>query len=329
MKKFLEKNFVAHFKELVDNDEFDTALHYYLNHVAELTGSGIHVKEKINHLLYLPRLLHTGIKMKHGYHKLLAKTRRVQKMIQGYELPPGGFVEFGCGVHDPIALATLHHLNGFSPCHAIDLKKPRNEIYSALSMYDILSNIRCFPDRYCFLDRNLASFLDRLTRLDFSAFESGDFWGGLKGIKFDVNYELCDIAESTIEDGSIALLVSFAVLEHVDELDSVCRKLSRVVKRGGMCFHFIDLMDHRSYGGNKKFNAFSFLTEDTCPRGVNRLRAFEITQVHERHGFEILKDRRRSEPIPEEIKRCLLPRYRRMRIEDVSVTKQVLLVRKT
>ena len=90
----------------------------------------------------------------------------------------------------------------------------------------------------------------------------------------------------------------------------------------------LTLVDHRVYRRDPQFNSFTFLTEKDAPKGMNRLRASEISESHERHGFEILRDKRQSQKIPEETKQQLLPRYRRMRLEDVSVIKQHLVVRR-
>ena len=161
---------------------------------------------------------------RHGYQKLLRKLRGLRRHLEAYDLPPGGFVEFGCGAYDPIALAVLHYVNGFKPCYAIDLKKPINETYSAYLMYEIITNILCFPQRYCFHGTNVNDLVKNIRLFNFDAFETGDFWGGFEAITEDVIYETGDILQSNIEEGSISRFASFAVLEHVDNIDSVLRE---------------------------------------------------------------------------------------------------------
>ena len=300
-----------------------------MSRISDLLATGINPQEKLNHLIYLPRLIQSGSGAKHGYQKLLRKTRSLKQNLDGHFRHPGGFVEFGCGTHDPMALAVLHYLNGYGRCHAIDLMKPRNETYSALSMYDIVTNIRCFPERYCFNGTSEAEILKRADRLNLAAFEAGDFWGGFEGVRDEVCFESADILESTIDEESISLVASFAVLEHVDNLDAICDRLRRVMRPGGMAFHFVDLADHRSYRKVPQFNSFTFLTEKHAPSGMNRLRANEIVEAHRRHEFEILRDNRQTETMPEETRQRLLPRFRRMRMEDVSAIKQTLVVRRT
>ena len=327
-RRFTERGFSEYIVKLCNNGKHEIGERYYLSHINDLLASGVNPKEKINHLIYLSRLIQSGSGTKHGHQKLLRKARGVRQNFESYDSPPGGFVEFGCGAHDPIALSLLHYLNGWKPCHAIDLLKPRNDTYSAMSMYDIIANIRCFPQRYCFDGTNVTDLVHKISHFDLAAFEAGDFWGGFEGVQNDINYEPGDILESSIEDDSISRVVSFAVLEHVDDIDSICDKLHRVLLPGGIVSHFVDLVDHRVYRRDPQFNSFTFLTEEDAPKGMNRLRASEISESHERHGFEILRDKRQSQKIPEETKQQLLPRYRRMRLEDVSVIKQHLVVRR-
>ena len=269
-----------------------------------------------------------SLRTRHGYEELSRKTRVLKRNVDSHGLPAGGFVELRCGGHNPVALAALHYLNGFSPCHAIDSGRPTNETLSALLMYEILANILCFPDRYCLGDTKVADLLDRMRTLDLQAFEAGDFSGGLKGVADHICYEPVDIRHSKIEDDSISRLVSFAVLDDVDDLDSMCEKIHRILRTGGICFHFIDFTDHRIYRGDGKLDALTYLTKKDVPKGVNRLLAHEIVEAHERHGFEILTDRRRSVVMSEEARKRLLPRFQRMREEDVSVVRQHLVVRR-
>ena len=296
--------------------------------MTKLLDSKIHPAEKINHVLYLSQLIQSGAGAKHGHGKLLRKVKGIMRHLDKYDTEPAGFLDLGCGTHDPLALAAVHYLNGYRPCHAIDLKGPGNEMYSALSMYDILANMLCFPKRYCFKGTDPLDLVKRVSHFRLEAFESGDFWGGFEEVKDEVRLEAGDVSMSNIEESSLSRVVSFAVIEHVDDLDAVCRKLHKVVKPGGMIFHFVDLVDHRSYAQGSKFNSFSFLAEEHAPKGMNRLRASEVREAHERSGFEVLVDRRESETIPHATRKKLLPKYREMQVEDVSTTKQRLVVRR-
>jgi hypothetical protein len=134
--------------------------------------------------------------------------------------------------------------------------------------------------------------------------------------------------KSRIPPNSISLLASFAVFEHVDDIDSVSRHIHGLLKPGGVAYHFIDLADHRSYRGDGVYGPLSFLTEEEAPANMNRLRAPQITEAQVGAGFEILRDARISAPVPAGFEDQLVSRFRAMPLGDVTVVKQHLLVRK-
>jgi len=326
---FTEKGFYDYVTQLVNAGRYETAARYFVEMLPELAASKINLKEKFNHLIYLPRLIQAGSGTKHGYHKLLRKAKSVEASIAGLDLPGGGgFVELGCGAHDPVSLASYFFLNGFAPCLAVDLLPPRTETYSALSMYDILANVKMFPGRYARPGTLPKDILLRLREFSASAFERGDFTGGLSRLNGRVRFEAKDIVDCEIEENSISLLVSFAVLEHVSDIESICRYLYRIMKPGGIVFHFVDLADHRAYRGDKAYGPLSFLTEQTVAPNFNRLRAPEITEMHGAAGFEVLRDQRKSVPVSAEIEAKLLPQWKLMPLDEVAVIKQQLTLRK-
>ncbi len=137
------------------------------------------------------------------------------------------------------------------------------------------------------------------------------------------DFRTCDVAP-----GSVALLTSFAVMEHVDDIDSIAARTFELVRPGGAVYHFVDLADHRSYRGDGEYSALSFLAEEDAPANMNRLRAHEVTAAHERAGFEIIGDTRHTIPIPRKIEENLLPRFAAMPREDVAAVKQHLVLRR-
>ena len=325
-KSFTLESFEAYLEILIKARRYDQAAKYFVQSAPELAKASINLKERFNHFLFLPRLVQAGGHVKHGYRKLLSKVRSITTNIGDIPLPPeSGFVELGCGAHDPISLSTYFYVNGFSPTYAIDLLTPRNEVYSALSMYDVLANIKMFPGRYARPGVRPKEILDRLRAFDAKAFEDGDFWGGIAGLSGQLNFESVDIVESSIKPESIGLLASFAVLEHVSDIDQVCAHLMKIMRPGGVIFHFVDLADHRSYRAGSEFGPLSFLYEEEAPENMNRLRAPEITEAHRRAGFEIINDVRETSPL--EAGR-LVPRFQAMPAEDVAAIKQRVVVRK-
>ena len=154
------------------------------------------------------------------------------------------------------------------------------------------------------------------------------FPAGLASVDGKVNLEIEDIVKSRIPLGSISLLASFAVLEHVDDIAAVSSHIYKLLKPGGLAFHFVDLADHRSYRGDGAFGPLSFLTEEDAPANMNRLRAPQIAQAQVAAGFEILRDTRTKAPPSAGIEEALVPQFRRMAWDDVSVIKQNMLLRK-
>ncbi|HMN70393.1 MAG TPA: methyltransferase domain-containing protein [Rhodoblastus sp.] len=286
-------------------------------------------KEKLNHLIYLPRIIQGGGGTKHGYQKLRIKAAGVERAIKGLALPKGGaFIELGCGAHDPLALPTYFYLNGFEPCYGIDLLPPRTEYYSAMSMYDICLNVRTFPRSYCRPGVEPKDILARLKDFHLTKFEQGNLAAGFGAAKDKVKFLQEDICEADIKRESCSLIVSFAVLEHVTDITRVAQTLYDLLLPGGVVYHFVDLADHRSYRGDGAFGPLSFLADEVAPPNMNRLRAPQITEAHVAAGFEVLRDSRETAEMPDEILKNLQPRFKAFSLEDVSVIKQSLILRK-
>ena len=326
---FREKSFVAEMFELMDGGEYIPAELKLIDALPKLQAAGINRKEKINDIQFLSRMLQFGGRTKHGYPKLRNKIKGLIHNI-GEEriVPKGAFVDLGCGAHDPIGLATFHYVNGFDQAYAIDLLSPRNERYSALSMYDILTNMIVFPERYTLTGVDPQTVAERARRFDLEAFERGDFWGGIAPVKDDLRYEQCDIVDSSLEPGTAGLLCSFAVLEHVSDIDGVCKKIFDALLPGAVAFHFIDLADHRAYRAGGEFHELSFLAEQEAPKNINRLRASEHLAAQERTGFEILSSAATQIDMPDDIRQNLLPQFKEMDEEDVTTIRLNVVVRK-
>ena len=328
-RQFLESSFEDYFRWLIETRRHDAALKFLIEMLPELAASSVNPQEKLNHLLYMTRMVQAGSGAKHGYQKLLRKVKGVASNIAGLSVPPGGaFVEFGCGAHDPVALATYYHANGFPEAIGIDLLSPRNPFYSAYSMYDIIANMRLFPKRYCLEGTLPAQLLQRIRDFDVRAFENGDFDAGLAKMNGRVRLDVGDLSSSSLQAGSVSLLVSFAVFEHVSDMPAVCKKIYDLLRPGGIAYHFIDMADHRSYRRDGTYHELSFLTESEAPPNMNRLRAHQQVAAQEAAGFEIVRQARDAMPMTDELRRSLVPPFSSMREEDVAVTKLHLVVRK-
>jgi SAM-dependent methyltransferase len=312
----------------------EAAAEYLLAHGPEMLTANLSPKQKLIHLLFLPRIIQAGLDSKHGYQKLRRKMKSAARLLEQNRVAVGGgFLELGCGVHDPLAMATGCYLNGFEPCIGVDIAPPAYEPYSAMSMYDVLANVHASPQDYCLPGVVPETLLARARDLDIEAFARGDFAAGFAKLGGKVQFQPVDVAHAQVEPSSLTLLMSFAVLEHVSDIDAVCAALFSFMRPGGLVFHFIDLVDHRSYWNavtatGERYGPLSFLAEEHAPANMNRLRAPEIAEAHRRAGFEILKDERRRVDVPEDIRKNMVERFRRMPLEDAATIKQNLLVRR-
>ena len=326
---FQEQTFIEYYQELADSGRDEQALTYLLESLPDLSRAKLNRKEKANLLIFLPRLVQAAANTKHGYQKVLRKARSVLEQVEGLDIPKDGvFVDFGCGAHDPVALSTFFYANGFSRALGIDMLPARVPLFAGLSMYDILSNMRIFPQRYCMPGVDPAEFVRRLRVFNLTAFERGDFERGIQSAKGHVEFAVSDISTSNLEKNSVSLLVSFAVFEHVMDMKSVCKKIYDVLKPGGVAYHFIDMADHRSYREDGQFGPLTFLTEENGPSNINRLRKHEQIAFQKEAGFEIVRQQSVSAKLTPELRSALVPRFKGMSDEDVSTVKLHLVLRK-
>lgn len=327
-ERFSEKAAQELIREFVRKKQTDRATHALIDMLPAMFGSNLNIKEKMNNLLFLARAIQDGGGSKYGHVKLRSKIRSLAGFIGDLPLPPGGFVELGCGAHDPISMSVFFYLNGLQPACGVDLLGPRAEYFSALSMFDTLAHVKMFPGRYTWGQRKPFEVLNQLRTINAAAFERGDFWGGLDGMDGKVRLINEDILQCDLQPGSIALLTSFAVLEHVTEIEAILRRCHQLMAPGGIGYHFIDLADHRSYRGDGQFGPLSFLTEHTAPANMNRLRAPEFTAAARAAGFEVLNDQRISAVLDDDLRARLVPPFKAMPAADVAVIKQHLVLRK-
>jgi SAM-dependent methyltransferase len=99
-----------------------------------------------------------------------------------------------------------------------------------------------------------------------------------------------------VADGSIDLVISASVFEHVTDPRSVVERSFQLLRPGGMAVHAIDLRDHANY-----FRPLDFLRlseEEYVPRATeNRWRASDFLAEFARAGFEIVFQRYRDEDL--------------------------------
>ena len=82
LRRFTETGFAEYVVKLSLSGKHEAAIKYYLSHINELLALGINPKEKLNHLIFLSRLIQSGSETKHGYQKLLRKAHGLRRKRQ-------------------------------------------------------------------------------------------------------------------------------------------------------------------------------------------------------------------------------------------------------
>jgi SAM-dependent methyltransferase len=326
---FVERKFVERFNELIAKGAGELALDMLIQSLPTLASSRMNRKEKLNHLHFMSFLVQDQGIGKHGCKKLLRKIVAVDENIRGIEIPANStFLDFGCGVHDPIAAGCYYYLNGFSRSVASDLQNPRNPVYSAVSMYEILADVALFTDRYVRAGCDRRMFAERFLELPAGDFATGEFERALQRLAGRVDLRVGPLLDLDIADDELGLVISFAVLERIEDLVGVMQWLFRKSRPGAAQYHFIDMADPRSYAPGSAFHSWSFLTEDASPNGMNRLRKSDYIRSIEDAGFEIVAVKAQESDIPHAVFRKLLPEWRDMSEEDLRTLKLHLTLRR-
>lgn len=324
-----EQAFLEEFNLQIAEGNPERALETLIAFLPRLGKGKMNRKEKLKHLTFAGRRLQSQGLGKYGPLNLQAKVADVRSTAERFGLPDRGtFLDFGCGAHEPLALATTFLANGFDCAVGNDFLPIRSPEYAAISMYDVVTYQKSFPEEFLSLGQSREAFLHRLERIDLKKLYGGDFDGGMAPIGDGVQFVCADIRDAEIPRESVSCVVSFDVFEHVMDIGPVCDCLFEITAKGGLHRHRIDLADHRVYRHDGAFTKFDFLTEEVAAPNLNRLRASEMIAAFENAGFEVLEDLRDQEPMPPEIVARLLPRWQDMSPDDQTTTGMVLTLRK-
>lgn len=200
----------------------------------------------------------------------------------------GVHVDIGCGSINPYARMFTHLMLGAKRGHCIDLD-PLTDERTAIRSLARLATAALLTPRRLFLDHPIDArrVLRNLAGFDLAGLERGDA-GAIDRRRLAFHQR--PIEDCGLKAGSVDLVVSNSVFEHLPDVDAVLAELARITRRGGHGVHGIDTVDHRWYG-DPNLHPYEFLTIDSQERivhGCNRLRLFEYRPLFERHGFEIL-----------------------------------------
>lgn len=136
------------------------------------------------------------------------------------------------------------------------------------------------------------------------------------------------IEEAGIPAGSIGLLTSRSVLEHLAEPERSFDTLARVMAPGGVMYHLVDFTAHTAgdlfafyYGA---LDQGRFAAHDM----LNGLRASDYVRALGSRGFEVTVQDRTMAPASAVDRRRLLPRFRAYDETELSCISAVIVARK-
>ena len=189
---------------------------------------------------------------------------------------PGTLAELGPGDSIGVGLAAL--LSGVNRYYALDVVR----------FSDTGSNVRIFDELAALFKARCPSLSDDRTSAIRSAILSpGSEHGGIT-----IRYMVPWSDSGVIEPGTVDVILSHAVLEHVVDLECTYRALSLWLKPGGVMSHQIDF---RSHGITEKWNGYraypELLWKIIAGRRtylINRQPCSVHVELMEKNGFEII-----------------------------------------
>jgi hypothetical protein len=227
-------------------------------------------------------------------------------------------------------MSTLFWLNGAGRCIAIDMAGLQDQSAAASSLGQLLHDCRNDVPKWLMPGSSPEIFLDRLAQLDTSHLEAGRLYQCVS--RAPLVHIVGRIEEALRESGSVDIVVSATVLEHVADLSGVVSHFKKLLSRDGAMYHNIDYSDHGVHV-DSSLNYWSFMTEghevpDIKDGGdINKLRNSEVEKIFRDAGFALDMDPLFRQTPPEQVVHSLLPQYRRQSKDDLELVSTGLFLR--
>jgi SAM-dependent methyltransferase len=236
------------------------------------------------------------------------------------------FCDLGCGRHSPYGIAAVFYLNGARRCIATDIEDPDDPARAARALYELLIDCLTNPDKWRWSGIGRMDFLDRIYAFDLEALRAGELAKGLANV--DVEYVQADFCETSIEEDSVDVMASRSVLEHIPDLDAAARNMFKLLKPGGVAFHFVDMADHGIYGPGANRDYWTFLESADWRGHTNRLRVHEVEAGLAGAGLSVSRVHTQSVPMPADLQERLSEPWRDMPDDVLEVIRAGFAVRK-
>jgi hypothetical protein len=220
-------------------------------------------------------------------------------------------------------------LNGARATIALDsYDAPKERAAEALA--DLLCHCLAQPEQWHWSAIAPEDFYRAIRRFDLEALQKGRLADGIASVPLKhVVSDIHNVTLEALEVDSIDVMSSRAVLEHFLDFEAAASRLFALMRKGGVAYHVIDLVDHRAYE-DARYHWWSFLAEDESWSDglVNRLRSCEIRPYLENAGFEVLRYENQMGKMPVGFRQHLKGRFRNMSEEELNATGVFCVLRK-
>lgn len=207
-------------------------------------------------------------------------------MSPGFEQLQGArCVDVGCGGLNPVGGLFALLLAGAQSGVGVDLDELESLELAVRALYTVLCAAVTRTSRP-HLPGTIADILDRIDGFDVEKLAAGDVTGVDRS---RLDFVQQPLAAAGIEPGSVDILVSNSLLEHIPEPDALIADMAEVTRPGALCVHNIDGVDHRCYADKELFQ-LQFLreaAEQQMAFGCNRIAPLAFRDYFERNGFEV------------------------------------------
>lgn len=249
------------------------------------------------------------------FNKIPRSTKAMLTQIGLENLLDARVIDLGCGVFDPLLQSIFLFCNGAQSVLAIDTEPCRDRYKAGFLTADMLADFLADPERWNLGVVSREELVRRALSFDISAFRNGDLARGIENTP--IRYCVGQLQEQCNEERHYDLVVSFSVLEHVMDLESLLIHLRKILKKEGALVSQVDFSDHRQFAPG--FHFWSFMTRDGEDNPlINGIRPSRFCKLLAETGFELASFSPSRMQMPPEVKENLREEYGGLSDDDLN-----------
>lgn len=192
-------------------------------------------------------------------------------------------LDLGAGLFYPLSASALLYANGAQQATAFE-PWPIHAEFAASAVQSLVLAVMDDPARFALSGVDPATLAPRLAQLDLRhlarRLQDGEGRVDLGGVR--LLRSLDDLAS-----GSLDLLFSNSVLEHIDDLPDSLRRQHALLRSGGFACHTVDFADHRHYH-DRRTHPLQCLADGVLD-AINGLRPPQMERLFLAAGFQAFK----------------------------------------